>query len=153
MELPSLTVLLCGFALVIVLNYLFLDDKPPKKPMRAVTEQMVARVREVAPDLSIDTIRTDLRRTGDVQVTVERYLGGALSERSAPADRVEPSKRRRDAETGPLRPEDAPLASAAEDEPQGPFNGLTYEQVKRNMVLAGRKSAQEALAKEIPWID
>lgn len=151
MEIPSVTVVLCLFALVIVLNYLFVDDVGEKRAKRVdVTDMMISRVREVAPELSVEAIRNDLMRTGDVQVSVERYLSGALRN----PDLEEMFKREvlTSSELGSKKS----VSSAADEasvESEGPFNGLTYEQVKQQMIKCGRENIQRKFNRDIEWIN
>jgi coupling of ubiquitin conjugation to ER degradation protein 1 len=43
-------------------------------PRRTVTPGMIEVVQALAPSLTVDQIRYDLERTGDIEATVERYL-------------------------------------------------------------------------------
>lgn len=144
-----MTVILCIFAFVIVLNYLFVDDTGEKRAKRVnVTIEMIGRVRGVAPELTVETIRGDLMRTGDVQVTVERYLSGALTN-------PEPEEMyKRTVHTPSMNGSDEVESESDEGgNLQGPFNGLTYEQARRQMIKQGRAHMEKRLEHDIQWIN
>ncbi|KAH3668294.1 hypothetical protein OGAPHI_002048 [Ogataea philodendri] len=95
----------------------FLGEKSP------VTDEMVARVAQVAPSLSPDVIRRDLERTRNVHQTIDNYLNNQLG----PTGISEPHS----AET--TQSIQKPKAQAAH------FEGLDFEQKKREMVLRARQ--------------
>jgi coupling of ubiquitin conjugation to ER degradation protein 1 len=51
-----------------------LPPPEPREYRRPVTQSMIEVVQTLAPDLTVEQIRYDLQRTGNVETTVDRYL-------------------------------------------------------------------------------
>ncbi|KAG7698154.1 hypothetical protein KL930_001816 [Ogataea haglerorum] len=87
-----------------------------------VTDEMVARVAQIAPHLPPSVIRRDLERTRSVHVTIDNYLNGLLAAHETGESQCIGSQ--------PIKKQDRKPAQ---------FEGLDFEQKKREMVLRARQ--------------
>lgn len=144
MDSNTLTLVLGAVVLVVVLNFLFLDDSQsgPNTHTRTstpaqVTPQMIEAVQAVAPGLSRTQIKADLQLTGNIQATVERYLAGvivAVDEISSSADGSGT-----EASCSGLGKERT-LGSSSDG--KGPFGGLSFDEKKLQLILENRRKLE-----------
>lgn len=133
MDTQTITWVLGAVVLLVLINFFFLDDpanndrRSQRRTPVVVTPEMIDAVQAVAPTLSVRQIRADLQLTGNVQATVERYLAGVvvaeedITHNDQPIEKVEN------------------LSTASGD---GPFNGLSFDEKKRQMILENRKKLE-----------
>lgn len=134
MDTQTITWVLGAVVLLVLINFLFLDDTANnERPTHhrtpvVVTPEMIDAVQAVAPTLTVRQIRADLQLTGNVQATVERYLAGVVVSEEDITHNVKPVE------------EDEKPTAASED---GPFDGLSFDQKKRQMILENRKKLEQ----------
>ncbi|GMG20983.1 unnamed protein product [Ambrosiozyma monospora] len=141
------------------------NRRPRRRNSHPVTQQMIATVQQVAPTLTIDQIRYDLERTGDVNVTIDNYLRlgdlpnpphsmapltgtgtsvGVTSGASTRAGGVSSGSRSgvKSSVTGGVG-----LSKIVTESEGGPFGGLSFEEKRRELVMAARAriSAKEGI--------
>lgn len=152
MESQTITLVLGAIVVLIIVNYLFLDEngnltngnshnRSNGRRMRniVVTSDMIESVRSIAPGLTTGQIRADLMESGSVQSTVDRYLSGAL----VPEDNnnhiitdntINNTEFKYAYDTGKIN-----VNKTSTKHGDGPFGGLTFEEKKQQMILENRK--------------
>lgn len=153
MESGTVTLILGALVVLVVINYLFLEEESGTGRSRSsrpvpVTNEMIESVRAIAPGLTTVQIRADLQETGSVQGTVDRYLSGALVVADEPhnnngndggSNLESINKKSTSSNTEYISPDVKKNVSG-----DGPFNGLSFEGRKRQMIMENR----EKLAKK-----
>lgn len=156
MESQTVTLVLGAIVVLVIVNFLFLDDggsgpehgsgRGRGRRNAAVTESMIESVRAVAPGLTTAQIRTDLQQTGSVQQTVERYLAGALTvshdeTSGAGSDRWQSCGV--SATTAKTTGAGGAGCEGGRKEQEGPFGGLTFDEKKREMIEENRRRLEK----------
>ncbi|VEU20051.1 DEKNAAC100632 [Brettanomyces naardenensis] len=115
---------------------------------------MLDSVQQIAPGLTIAQIRYDLERTGDVNLTVDRYLNeGNLP--FPPGYREQQILTENDDHQEIAAEKATATVSGAEENagsveiPKGPFGGLSFEAKRKELVMEGRKKMIEST--EMTW--
>lgn len=165
MESQTVTLILGAIVVLVIVNFLFLDDGdsgPEHGSGRgrgrrnvAVTESMIESVQAVAPGLTTAQIRADLQQTRSVQQTVERYLAGALvmdheetSGTGAGGTGAGTGADRWRSCSDSVSTANATGAGVAgreggRKEQEGPFGGLTFDEKKREMIEENRRKLEK----------
>lgn len=138
MDSHTITLVLAAVVVLVIVNFLFVDDAASSSSSHrfsgnsrtvVVTNEMIEAVRAVGPGLSTQQIKADLRLTGNVQATVERYLAGVIvSNQDIASSSVPDSGKERISTTDNI----------TGDDEYGPFNGMTFEEKKRQLIKENR---------------
>ena len=133
MDFHPVTIVLGAFVALILVNFFFFDNQPPRVSNRAsrnfvVTDEMIETVRAIGPGLTTLQIKADLQLTGSVEATIDRYLRGSIV--STEDITPEPVTKLESSNTNNL---------LSDNDGNGMFNGLTFDQMKRKMILENRK--------------
>ncbi|GME71713.1 unnamed protein product [Ambrosiozyma monospora] len=134
-------------------------NRRPRRRNHNVTQQMISTVQQVAPTLTIDQIRYDLERTGDVNVTIDNYL--RLGDLPHPPHATAPlagvgsgvgvtsgvSTRAGGVSSGSRSGVKSSVSKIVTESEGGPFGGLSFEEKRRELVMAARAriSAKEGI--------
>ncbi|ODV85156.1 hypothetical protein CANARDRAFT_28454 [[Candida] arabinofermentans NRRL YB-2248] len=135
-----------------------------RRRRRVVTQEMIDSVSQIAIDCSVDQIRYDLERTGDVNETVDRYLsehtlpnrpGLPLSSASSSTGAISNSRAGTGAASGSSRgtatsksdntssKATAGKKSLGAFEGSGFYGGLTFEEKKRELIMKARARIEQ----------
>lgn len=166
MESQTVTLILGAIVVLVIVNFLFLDDSSSvsehgrSRRDVVVTANMVESVRAVAPGLTTAQIRADLHETGSVQLTVERYLGGALvpeegstgMNTGTDTTSCGTGVANRAARSGSVKTGSGVNSSGVSQKGQdGPFGGLTFDEKKREMIMENRRRLEKKRGCEFAW--
>ncbi|QPG76618.1 hypothetical protein FOA43_004010 [Brettanomyces nanus] len=148
MQSSTLSIIATVVVAFVILNYFMSMDSRTssthsstsiRRRRHDVTAQMIETVQQIAPNLTMAQIRYDLERTGDVNVTIDRYLNrGTLPNPPGTVSEL-PSETSSEAqpETAFNSPSDKKSA-ASESSVEGPFNGLSFEAKRSELAMDAR---------------
>lgn len=128
-----LTIIVTVLVALVVINYLMSPSVPVQAQRHRVTPQMIDAVQQIGPGLTREQIEYDLQRTGNVNVTVDRYLDQGSLPFPPTVKKPEVSK-----------------VEATADVTGGPFGGLSFAEKRQQMVESSRKAlaAKEGMSWE-----
>lgn len=162
MESQTITLILGAIVVLIIINFLFIDDNGnisnssnntnnrSRRNIR-VTNEMIESVRSIAPGLTTAQIREDLFESGSVQSTVERYLSGVLiveeNDHNSNNNIIDNKSNINTVTTTTTTTNDnnnseiSKILNGKEvlKKNKGPFGGLSFEEKKQEMIMKNRR--------------